>query len=123
VSGIDRLTKYAAQSNPDHVKGNLSSLRPDVTVDETSRFREQANLEDLTRATLATEFGVRVFQIPMYQACVKEINLIQNRAGGGAAMMAEVMTAVNKWVSRGLNVLTLNKLALDIFDIAIPPTP
>jgi hypothetical protein len=48
---------------------------------------------------------------------------IQNRFQGGTEIMAEVITTVNNWVSRGLSVSILTRLALDIFDIVIPPSP
>jgi hypothetical protein len=123
MSSIDRLTKYSAKLDPAHVATVLTALKPDMIVAETAQFADQENMESLTRATLATEGAVHTIQFPMYHAYVKELNRIQGTFHGGAPMMSEVVTVTNKWVSRGLMFSTLAKLALDIFDIVIPPTP
>jgi len=120
---MSRISKYTAKMNPDTIRAAFLAQKDTMVSAETTIFQNQENLEGIAKGVLSTETSVHTLQIPWYLAFVKELSRISAKFHGGSFMMAEVLVCYNKWLSRGLNSLTLIKLAMECFDIVIPPSP
>ena len=113
-----RLDKWDAMFSGDVVSTKLAGYKEKMKEQLSTIFPQQEALENEVKLILA-EAGTQTILNPSYINFGREVLKLANKFQGGQLINA-VNIVLNKWVARGLDQDTLEKIRNTVFALAAP---
>ena len=113
-----RLDKWEAMFSGEVVSTKLAGYKEKMKEQLSSIFPMQERLENEVKLVLA-EAGTQTILNPAYINFGREVLKLAQRFSGGQLINAVNIT-LNKWVARGLDQDTLEKIRNTVFALAAP---
>ena len=113
-----RIDKWEAFLSGDVLSKTVGEYKPKMLEQVTAIFPQLETVENEVKLVLA-EAGTSTIQNPFYLNFGREVWRATNKFSG-AQLLNTVDITVNKWVGRGLDRDTLEKIRNTIFTIAAP---
>jgi hypothetical protein len=127
--GAGRWLKYRTRFDPARTGNESLSPLMKAYMDQLEfqsvvqdKFQRLQNMEEQVRQVLNDE-GVATITYGFYLDYGREMFRLVESGIAGDSLQQEAWVLAQKWVSRGLTQPTLVAIALQVFNITIPPGP
>lgn len=118
-----RIANYTYKINGQRQMEDVVALKPTMVAKESVAIQFQYDVQVRVENLLGTEKAVATCDYAKYLAFASEVAHVQQKFGGGTAVVNETAILIAKWKARNCTEAVLDRIRDEIFSIPTPTLP